>query len=159
MSVVRWGCYSGGIFSFKTARFLKYSHLCTKYAYLVIYCNHISVLLGRSLLFRPHIRCETFVRLFKVCGSGTMASFRIHEDQENTALGLRKEADVFAAATQRRALGDLSQFAVHQNRNLKHVSCTPNTLLFRKSLQYSFVISSKRALSASDIVHYFWLCT
>lgn len=51
-----------------------------------------------------------------------MASFRIHEDQENTALALRKEADVFSAATQRRALGDLSQFACNQNRNIKHVS-------------------------------------
>lgn len=98
----------------------------------MIYCNHISVLLGRSLHFRPHIRCQTF-RPFKVYGSGTMASFRIHEDQENTALGLRKEADVFAAATQRRALGDLSQFAVHQNRNLKHVSCTSNYVV-RKSV-------------------------
>ncbi|XP_048481132.1 cyclin-A2 [Plutella xylostella] len=48
-----------------------------------------------------------------------MASFRIHEDQENAALGLRKDnADVFSAS-QRRALGDLSQFACNQNRNLK----------------------------------------
>ncbi|XP_045784696.1 cyclin-A2-like [Maniola jurtina] len=53
-----------------------------------------------------------------------MASFRIHEDQENTALGLRKDADVFSAATQRRALGDLSQFACHQNRNIKHAGMT-----------------------------------
>ncbi|CAH2237248.1 cyclin-A2 [Pararge aegeria] len=53
-----------------------------------------------------------------------MASFRIHEDQENTALGLRKDADVFSAATQRRALGDLSQFACHQNRSLKHAGMT-----------------------------------
>ncbi|VVC91686.1 cyclin-A2 [Leptidea sinapis] len=50
-----------------------------------------------------------------------MASFRIHEDQENAALGLRKDADVFSAATQRRALGDLGQFACNQNRNAKHV--------------------------------------
>lgn len=49
-----------------------------------------------------------------------MASFRIHEDQENAALGLRKD-DVFAAASQRRALGDLSHFACNQNRNVKHV--------------------------------------
>ncbi|XP_049888164.1 cyclin-A2-like isoform X2 [Pectinophora gossypiella] len=48
-----------------------------------------------------------------------MASFRIHEDQENASLGLRKDnADVFSAA-QRRALGDLSQFACNQNRNIK----------------------------------------
>ncbi|XP_045459690.1 cyclin-A1-like [Melitaea cinxia] len=53
-----------------------------------------------------------------------MASFRIHEDQENTALALRKEADVFSAATQRRALGDLSQFACNQNRNIKHAGLT-----------------------------------
>lgn len=49
-------------------------------------------------------------------------AFRIHEDQENAALGLRKDsADVFAA-NQRRALGDLSQFACNQSRNLKLVS-------------------------------------
>nr|XP_026491302.1 cyclin-A2-like [Vanessa tameamea] len=53
-----------------------------------------------------------------------MASFRIHEDQENTALGLRKDADVFSAASQRRALGDLSQFACNQNRNTKHAGMT-----------------------------------
>ncbi|CAH2092189.1 unnamed protein product [Euphydryas editha] len=53
-----------------------------------------------------------------------MASFRIHEDQENTALGLRKDADVFSAATQRRALGDLNQFACNQNRNIKHAGLT-----------------------------------
>ncbi|KAI5645145.1 G2/mitotic-specific cyclin-A [Phthorimaea operculella] len=48
-----------------------------------------------------------------------MASFRIHEDQENASLALRKEnADAFTAA-QRRALGDLSQFACNQNRNIK----------------------------------------
>ncbi|KAI8440429.1 hypothetical protein MSG28_001738 [Choristoneura fumiferana] len=48
-----------------------------------------------------------------------MASFRIHEDQENTSLAIRKEnAEVFAAA-QRRALGDLSHFACNQNRNIK----------------------------------------
>lgn len=52
-----------------------------------------------------------------------MASFRIHEDQENSALGLRKDGDVFAAASQRRALGDLSHFACNQNRNVKHVRC------------------------------------
>ncbi|KAJ8727125.1 hypothetical protein PYW08_015522 [Mythimna loreyi] len=46
-------------------------------------------------------------------------AFRIHEDQENASLGLRKDsADVFAA-NQRRALGDLSQFACNQSRNLK----------------------------------------
>ncbi|KAH9641877.1 hypothetical protein HF086_011627 [Spodoptera exigua] len=45
-------------------------------------------------------------------------AFRIHEDQENASLGLRKDsADVFA--NQRRALGDLSQFACNQSRNLK----------------------------------------
>ncbi|XP_041973061.1 cyclin-A2-like [Aricia agestis] len=53
-----------------------------------------------------------------------MASFRIHEDQENAALGLRKDADVFSAASQRRALGDLSQFACNQNRNAKLASVT-----------------------------------
>ncbi|CAH0721542.1 unnamed protein product, partial [Brenthis ino] len=53
-----------------------------------------------------------------------MASFRIHEDQENTALGLRKDGDVFSAASQRRALGDLSQFACNQNRNVKHAGST-----------------------------------
>lgn len=48
-------------------------------------------------------------------------AFRIHEDQENTALALRKDgADVFSA-NQRRALGDLSQFACNQNRNSKLV--------------------------------------
>ncbi|KAJ0179477.1 hypothetical protein K1T71_005189 [Dendrolimus kikuchii] len=46
-------------------------------------------------------------------------AFRIHEDQENASLGLRKDnADVFLA-NQRRALGDLSQFACNQNRNGK----------------------------------------
>ncbi|CAG9563266.1 unnamed protein product [Danaus chrysippus] len=49
-----------------------------------------------------------------------MASFRIHEDQENTSLGLRKDAEIFSAASQRRALGDLSQFACNQNRNIKN---------------------------------------
>ncbi|CAB3228585.1 unnamed protein product [Arctia plantaginis] len=45
-------------------------------------------------------------------------AFRIHEDQENASLGLRKDnVDVFA--NQRRALGDLSQFACNQSRNLK----------------------------------------
>ncbi|CAK1551955.1 unnamed protein product [Leptosia nina] len=53
-----------------------------------------------------------------------MASFRIHEDQENSALALRKDADVFAAATQRRALGDLSQFTCNQTRNVKNVGLT-----------------------------------
>ncbi|XP_052738236.1 cyclin-A2 [Bicyclus anynana] len=53
-----------------------------------------------------------------------MAAFRIHEDQENAALGLRKDADVFAAATQRRALGDLGQFACLQNRTKKHAGLT-----------------------------------
>ncbi|XP_072941523.1 cyclin-A1-like [Epargyreus clarus] len=49
-----------------------------------------------------------------------MATFRIHEDQENASLALRKDnADIYSAATQRRALGDLSQFACHQNRNVK----------------------------------------
>ncbi|CAH0397574.1 unnamed protein product [Chilo suppressalis] len=47
-------------------------------------------------------------------------AFRIHEDQENSALGLRKEnSDVFSAANQRRALGDLSHFGCYQNRNNK----------------------------------------
>ncbi|XP_028163787.1 cyclin-A2-like [Ostrinia furnacalis] len=47
-------------------------------------------------------------------------AFRIHEDQENSALGLRKDnADVFSAANQRRALVDLSHFACNQNRNIK----------------------------------------
>lgn len=51
-------------------------------------------------------------------------AFRIHEDQENASLGLRKDsADVFA--NQRRALGDLSQFACNQSRNLKLVSIPP----------------------------------
>ncbi|XP_026744808.1 cyclin-A2-like [Trichoplusia ni] len=46
-------------------------------------------------------------------------AFRIHEDQENASLGLRKDsADVFTA-NQRRALGDLSQFACNQSRNIK----------------------------------------
>lgn len=49
-------------------------------------------------------------------------AFRIHEDQENASLGLRKDnADIFLA-NQRRALGDLSQFACNQNRNGKLVS-------------------------------------
>lgn len=62
-----------------------------------------------------------------------MASFRIHEDQENAALGLRKDAEVFTGNTQRRALGDLSQFACNQNRNIKLVSPTTCLLgcLFR----------------------------
>lgn len=52
-----------------------------------------------------------------------MASFRVHEDQENSAFGLRKDnADVFSAATQRRALGDLGQFACNQSRSVKLVS-------------------------------------
>ncbi|KAL0839751.1 hypothetical protein ABMA28_016392 [Loxostege sticticalis] len=47
-------------------------------------------------------------------------AFRIHEDQENSTLGLRKDnADVFSAANQRRALVDLSHFACNQNRNIK----------------------------------------
>lgn len=53
-----------------------------------------------------------------------MASFRIHEDQENASLATRKEnADVFSAA-QRRALGDLSHFACNQNRNIKLAGLT-----------------------------------
>lgn len=57
-----------------------------------------------------------------------MASFRIHEDQENTSLAIRKEnAEVFAAA-QRRALGDLSHFACNQNRNIKLVSTLQQSL-------------------------------
>ncbi|XP_026326710.1 cyclin-A1-like [Hyposmocoma kahamanoa] len=49
-----------------------------------------------------------------------MASFRIHEDRENASLGHRKEnADAVFSAAQRRALGDLSQFACNQNRSLK----------------------------------------
>lgn len=52
-----------------------------------------------------------------------MASFRIHEDRENAALGHRKEnADAVFSAAQRRALGDLSQFTCNQNRSLKLVS-------------------------------------
>lgn len=48
-------------------------------------------------------------------------AFRILEDQENASLGPRKDnVDVFA--NQRRALGDLSQFACNQSRNLKLVS-------------------------------------
>ncbi|XP_053600474.1 cyclin-A2 [Plodia interpunctella] len=47
-------------------------------------------------------------------------AFRIHEDQENATLGLKKEnADVFAAANQRRALGNISHFACNQNRNIQ----------------------------------------
>ncbi|CAH2062961.1 unnamed protein product, partial [Iphiclides podalirius] len=46
-----------------------------------------------------------------------MASFRIHEDQENAALGIRKDAELFTTNAQRRALGDLSQFTCNQNRN------------------------------------------
>ncbi|XP_045492181.1 G2/mitotic-specific cyclin-A-like [Colias croceus] len=53
-----------------------------------------------------------------------MASFRIYDDQENSSLGLRKDADALATATQRRALGDLSQFACNQNRNVKQVGMT-----------------------------------
>lgn len=54
-------------------------------------------------------------------------AFRIHVDQENAALGLRKDnADIFSA-NQRRALGDLSQFACNQNRNSKLVS-----IMFRR---------------------------
>lgn len=54
--------------------------------------------------------------------AGAMA-FRIHEDQENATLGLKKEnADVFAAANQRRALGNISHFACNQNRNIQLVS-------------------------------------
>ncbi|KPJ12528.1 G2/mitotic-specific cyclin-A [Papilio machaon] len=53
-----------------------------------------------------------------------MASFRIHEDQENAALGIRKDAEIFTANTQRRALGDLSQFACNQNRNIKLAGLT-----------------------------------
>lgn len=52
-----------------------------------------------------------------------MASFRIHEDRENASLGHRKEnAEAVFSAAQRRALGDLSQFACNQNRSLKLVS-------------------------------------
>ncbi|KAL4714482.1 hypothetical protein ACJJTC_017777 [Scirpophaga incertulas] len=44
-------------------------------------------------------------------------AFRIHEDQENSTLGLRKDnAEMFTAANQRRALGDLSHFACNQNK-------------------------------------------
>ncbi|XP_013185923.2 cyclin-A2 [Amyelois transitella] len=47
-------------------------------------------------------------------------AFRIHEDQENATIGLKKEnADVFVAANQRRALGNISHFACNQNRNIK----------------------------------------
>ncbi|CAK1578585.1 unnamed protein product [Parnassius mnemosyne] len=53
-----------------------------------------------------------------------MASFRIHEDQENAALGIRKDAELFTANSQRRALGDLSQFACNQNRNNKLTGLT-----------------------------------
>lgn len=50
-------------------------------------------------------------------------AFRIHEDQENASLALRKDnADVFA--NQRRALGDLSQFACNQSRNIKFPGLT-----------------------------------
>lgn len=49
-------------------------------------------------------------------------AFRIHEDQENGSLAMRKDADIFSA-NQRRALGDLSQFACNQNRSGKLVSC------------------------------------
>ncbi|XP_075972237.1 cyclin-A1-like [Anticarsia gemmatalis] len=53
-------------------------------------------------------------------------AFRIHEDQENASLGLRKDnVDVFA--NQRRALGDLSQFACNQSRNLKLPGLTNGT--------------------------------
>lgn len=76
------------------------------------------------LHFRPTFRAESINLSVSVYGStGAMASsFRIHEDQENSALALRKEnADVFSAATQRRALGDLSQFACNQTRSVKLV--------------------------------------
>ncbi|KAG6450712.1 cyclin-A1 [Manduca sexta] len=54
-------------------------------------------------------------------------AFRIHEDQENTTLGLRKDnADIFSA-NQRRALGDLSQFACNQNRSSKLPGLTNGT--------------------------------
>ncbi|XP_059061933.1 cyclin-A2-like [Achroia grisella] len=47
-------------------------------------------------------------------------AFRIHEDQENTSLGLRKaDADVFSSTNQRRALGNINHFACNQNRNTK----------------------------------------
>ncbi|KAM3968271.1 cyclin A [Aphomia sociella] len=47
-------------------------------------------------------------------------AFRIHEDQENSSLGLRKgDADVFSATNQRRALGNINHFACNQNRNTK----------------------------------------
>lgn len=49
-------------------------------------------------------------------------AFRIHEDQENTALGLRKDGSDLFSTNQRRALGDLSQFACNHNRNTKLVS-------------------------------------
>ena len=53
--------------------------------------------------------------------AGAMA-FRILEDQENGALGLRKDNAEIFSANQRRALGDLSQFACNQIKNSKLVS-------------------------------------
>ncbi|GBP56930.1 hypothetical protein EVAR_33987_1 [Eumeta japonica] len=45
-----------------------------------------------------------------------MASFAIHEDQENNSAALKKDnADVNTTAPQRRALGEISQFASNQN--------------------------------------------
>lgn len=78
--------------------------------------------------------------------AGAMASFRIHDDQENASLGLRKDnADVFSAA-QRRALGDLSQFACNQKRNIKLVSVSPCpfrlfAILFRICQHFRVVFS------------------
>lgn len=49
-----------------------------------------------------------------------MASFIIHEDHENDNLRLRKEnTEVFSTAPQRRALGDINNFACNQSRNVK----------------------------------------
>lgn len=58
--------------------------------------------------------------------AGAMA-FRIHEDQENTALGLRKDGSDLFSTNQRRALGDLSQFACNHNRNTKLTGMTNGT--------------------------------
>lgn len=55
-----------------------------------------------------------------------MATFKIHEDQENHALqAARKEnAETSAANLQRRALGDLNQLSCNQQRNTKFTGPT-----------------------------------
>lgn len=111
-----------GWFWIKLCYFFVYSLFFKKNVFLVREAVRISASVAINCIRNQRFRWSRIdcLRKYK---ARAMASFRIHEDRENASLGHRKEnADAVFSAAQRRALGDLSQFACNQNRSLKLVS-------------------------------------